>query len=320
MDLKSVLTRLEFRPVFKVASSRRLAHDLIETRAHLPTRTRHSALQLSTRGRAPYCQVHEWGYPRVKMAHREDAEEDTVAEALADYKFEGKLYSISQALEDASNNSGHAACVYCVAFSPDGQLLLTGSADKTAKLWSYHTRVSPPPLPVSTRLAPAPPHCAWALTSAPHLLLQHVLYTFKGHEQWVQGVAFGNTKMTICTGCDDKYVRVWEHSSEAHSLAEGWTMTAELGRLHDDVHAHTLSALSVAFDPTDEFAVSGGADTAVKLWRLNDKELAHDMLGHLDWVTKVVRATISTHIRGTRASAHSGPCACSRPKPPRQLS
>ena len=101
--------------------------------------------------------------------------------------------------------------------------------------------------------------------------------------------------MIVATGCDDKYVRVWEHSSEAHSLAEGWTMTAELGRLHDDVHAHTLSALSVAFDPTDEFAVSGGADTAVKLWRLNDKELALDMLGHLDWVTKVVRATMSPH-------------------------
>ena len=122
------------------------------------------------------------------------------------------------------------------------------------------------------------------------LLPQHVLYTFRGHEQWVQGVAFGNKKMTVCTGCDDKYVRIWEHSPEAHSLADGWTMTAELGRLHDDVHAHTLSALSVAFDPEDEFVVSGGADTACKLWRVNDKELAHDMLGHLDWITKVVRA------------------------------
>eukprot|EP00966_Prymnesium_polylepis_P193358 4481969-Prymnesium_polylepis.1 len=66
-------------------------------------------------------------------------------------------------------------------------------------------------------------------------------------------------------------------------------MIAELGRIHDDVHAHTLSALSVAFDPNDDFVCSGSADTSVKLWRVGDKECAHDMLGHLDWVTKVVR-------------------------------
>ena len=53
--------------------------------------------------------------------------------------------------------------------------------------------------------------------------------------------------------------------------------------------AHTLGALTVAFDPEDDFVVSGSADTSVKLWRVYDKECAHDMLGHLDWVTKVVR-------------------------------
>lgn len=145
---------------------------------------------------------------------------------------------------------------------------------------------------------------------------QHVLYTFHGHEQWVQGVAFAHTKLMIATGCDDKYVRVFEHSADAHSLAEGWTMKCELGRLDDDVHAHTLSALTVAFDPLDDFVVSGSADTSVKLWRVHDKECAHDMLGHEDWVSKVVRHRLRLTEAFRLCLLNQAPHFCCRPTPP----
>jgi len=169
-----------------------------------------------------------------------------------------KLHSISHTLEEVANLEGHSRAVYSIAFSQDGQFAVTGSADKTAKLWSFHTG--------------------------------HTLYTFHGHEQWVQAVSFANNikkKMMIATGSDDNYVRIFEHDASASSLAEGWTMKAELGRSDDQMHAHTLSVLTVAFDPTDDFVVSGSADTAVKLWRVHDKECALEMLGHLDWVSKV---------------------------------
>lgn len=64
-------------------------------------------------------------------------------------EFELKLHTISQHLEEVNDHEGHSRTVYCVSFSPDGQLVVTGSADKTAKLWSYHTRVR-------ARLAPNP--------------------------------------------------------------------------------------------------------------------------------------------------------------------
>ena len=34
---------------------------------------------------------------------------------------------------------GHSGCVYSVAFSPDGRLALSGSADNTVKVWKVAT-------------------------------------------------------------------------------------------------------------------------------------------------------------------------------------
>ena len=59
-----------------------------------------------------------------------------------EHRFEHKLFSVSQHLEEYQSQEGHSRCVYSTAFSPDGLLILTGSADKTVKLWSFHTRVS----------------------------------------------------------------------------------------------------------------------------------------------------------------------------------
>jgi len=165
------------------------------------------------------------------------------------------MHSVTHGIDDLREVHGHSRCVNSIAFSADGQLIITGGSDNTAKLWNFHT--------------------------------QHVLHTFQGHEQWVQSVAFAHTRNMVATGCDDKYVRVFEQDENAHSLSEGWKMTCEFGRLHDDVHAHRLGVQSVVFSPEDDFIVSGSADTSIKLWRLVDKECAHEMLGHMDWVNKV---------------------------------
>jgi hypothetical protein len=68
-----------------------------------------------------------------------------------------------------------------VTFSPDGQRIVTGSADQTAKVWE--------------------------LTSGRELL------TLKGHADVVASVAFSPEGKRIVTGSDDKTAKVWDAAS-----------------------------------------------------------------------------------------------------------
>ena len=62
-------------------------------------------------------------------------------------------------------------------FSNDGKHLLTGSWDKTVRLWDMHGKI---------------------------------LQVFKGHEAEIEGVTFSPDDKTILTGSDDKTARLWD--------------------------------------------------------------------------------------------------------------
>ena len=73
---------------------------------------------------------------------------------------------------------GHSGAIDSVAFSPDGQRIVTGSADHTAKVWDA--------------------------ASGRELL------TLKGHSGHVLAVAFSPDGQRILTGSRDGTARVWE--------------------------------------------------------------------------------------------------------------
>jgi WD40 repeat protein len=68
--------------------------------------------------------------------------------------------------------------VTAVAFSPDGQILASGSDDKTIKLWDLQTGVE--------------------------------IATLSGHDSYVQSVAFSPDGKTLVSGGHDKTVKVWQ--------------------------------------------------------------------------------------------------------------
>jgi len=72
---------------------------------------------------------------------------------------------------------GHTDFVDCLAFSPDGNRLATGSGDKTVRLWD-------------------------AASSA-------LVREFKGHEASVVGIAFGPSGDRIATASEDGTARIW---------------------------------------------------------------------------------------------------------------
>jgi WD40 repeat protein len=73
---------------------------------------------------------------------------------------------------------GHEGWVVSVAFSPDGAHVLTGSTDKTSRLWDIETGKE--------------------------------LRDFKGHEGTVDSVAFSPDGAHMLTGSLDKTARLWD--------------------------------------------------------------------------------------------------------------
>ena len=78
---------------------------------------------------------------------------------------------------------GHPYGVTSVAFSPDGTRLLSGSDDKTLKLWD-------------------------AATGA-------LLRTFEGHSDQVRSVAFSPDGTRLLSGSDDRTLKLWDAATGA---------------------------------------------------------------------------------------------------------
>ncbi len=163
---------------------------------------------------------------------------------------------------------GHDDAVTCVAFSPDGKTLASGSADKTIKLWDV----------------------AKGKERA----------TIKGHTNWVYALAFKHDGTTLASGGYDKTVRFWDVGTgepkgqiEAHKgsiraiafspddklIATGgsdkvvklWSVT---GR-EFEMKGHTGAIRTLAFSPDGKALASGCDGGFVKIWNpASGKELA----------------------------------------------
>ena len=90
---------------------------------------------------------------------------------------------------------GHTGWVYGVGFSPDGKRIVTGSMDKTAKVWDAGSG--------------------------------HELLTLKGHTQDVKSVAYSPDGKRIVTGSFDSTAKVWD----AQTGKEILTLKGRAGRV-----------------------------------------------------------------------------------------
>lgn len=197
--------------------------------------------------------------------------------------------SPSQPVKTTSENSdqpdtlkGHSSDVNSVTFSPDGQMLATGSDDLTIKLWNLATKQE--------------------------------IRTFKGHTSWVWAIAISPDGQTIASGSADKTIKLWNlntgkeirtligHSDGVASVAfspdgkllasSSLDKTIKLWNLQTNKEIRTLTGhsqtvASVAFSPDGKTLASGSWDKTIKLWNLNTGKEIRTLRGHLDLVSSI---------------------------------
>lgn len=179
---------------------------------------------------------------------------------------------------------GHTDVVQSLSLSEDGQILASGSLDRTIKIWSMTTG--------------------------------ELLQTLEGHSAAIRSVALSQDGQTLISGGDDKTVRIWdlrtgtsrtlsEHTGTVYSVAispDGKTIasgsadktiriwnvaTAELIRTLGEPGGHRETVSAVAFSSDGQQIASAGWDGFVKLWNSSTGQLLQTFEGHTDRVISV---------------------------------
>jgi WD40 repeat protein/serine/threonine protein kinase len=182
----------------------------------------------------------------------------------------------------------HPGPVWAVAFSPDGETILTGCSGPgkrgEARLWQTATgkRLGKPLEHGAPVLAVAFSPDGKTVATASQDRTARLWVTATGrpagpalrHEGWVTAVAFSPDGTKLLTGCRDGMARLWQVST---------------GRLLGAPLFHGGEVFAVAFSPKEggRTVLTGGVDRAARLWDVATGRPIGPALPHRDRVNAV---------------------------------
>lgn len=223
--------------------------------------------------------------------------------------------------------------IFAVAYSPNGNIVLTGNYDKTAKLWSkegslLHNYEGHLGTVIAVAFSPDGKSILTGsgdMTAKLWAIDGKLLHSFEAHKGKVNSVAFSPDGKTILTGSSDKTAILWAIEGKQLQILEGHTdvvnsvafspdgkvaltasddKTAKLwsleGTLINTLNGHQFAVNSAVFSPDGKIILTGSSDWTAKCWALDGKTIT-TLEGHHDDVTSVAFAPDgNTIITGSR--------------------
>jgi WD40 repeat protein len=178
--------------------------------------------------------------------------------------------------------AGHLGPIWSVTFSPEGTSVLTGSEDRTTRLWETESGKLLMKLEGHSKTVFGVTFStdgAKILTGSEDKTARlwetdsgKLLQTLEGHASAVRGVAFSPDGRRVLTGSEDRTARLWETAS---------------GRLLGILKSHKDWVTSVAFSPDGRRVLTGSYDGMARLWETASGRLLGILESHKDWVTSV---------------------------------
>jgi WD40 repeat protein/serine/threonine protein kinase len=182
---------------------------------------------------------------------------------------------------DLKTFGGHSLMINSVAFSPDGERIVTGSSDWRAKVWDVKAGTelltlqghsgeinsvgfSPDALRIVTGSRDGTARL-WNAATGKEVV------RFGGHDAPVNSCAFSPDGQRVATGGDDQTLRIWEAATGTELLT---------------IRQHT-KVLSVAFSPDGRRILSGTRDGNATLWNGSSGEELLTLKGHTGPITSV---------------------------------
>mmetsp|Transcript_6055 Transcript_6055/g.6615 ORF Transcript_6055/g.6615 Transcript_6055/m.6615 type:complete len:431 (+) Transcript_6055:45-1337(+) len=189
---------------------------------------------------------------------------------------------------------GHTKPIYSIDISPDGQTLVSGSGDKTVRVWDIETGKCLHTLG-DEQIGPLEGVTSVSINHAGDLIAAgsldkmvrlwdlrngFFLDRYAGHSDSVYSVAFSPDKKSLASSSLDKTVRIWDIRGSGTDNCKA------------TLQGHQDFVLTLSYSPCGSWLMSGSKDQSIRVWNT-----------HID------RATGQLVLRGHRNSVISIACS-----------